>query len=119
MIVAEPFAEASFPGYEWTRRLESLTRRLDRRSGMTHNADITARELSGMLPADGSVEFRAFAPRTLLPAGEALALIDRAARGEPLAAADSQEKDAILKAAEAGLLSPAGSIVAIARRHPE
>ena len=116
LMVAEPLAESCLPRYAWTRRLEALTRRLDRRSGMIHGPDISPTELESMLPSDWSIEIRAFAPMTSLPAEEAEVLIDRAARGKPLDAADSKEKDMILEAARAGLLSPSGSVVVMATR---
>ncbi len=116
IIAAEPFADECFPRFEWTKRLEALTRRLDRRSGMHHEPDLTVSEIVSMVPSDWSIEIRAFAPMTSLPAEEAEVLIDRAARGKSLDADDLKEKDSILAAARAGLLSPSGSVVVMATR---
>lgn len=119
IVAAEPLADEGFPRYEWTRRLEALTRRLDRESGMNHGPDLTASQLVPMFPSDWSVEVRAFAPMVALPSEEVLGLIDKAARGEILTVEDSKEKTAILAAARAGLVSPAGSLVVMATRGPE
>lgn len=119
IVAAEPLADEGFPRYEWTRRLEALTRRLDRTSGMNHGPDLTASQLAQMFPSDWSVEIRAFAPMVALPSEEVLGLIDRAARGEALSVEDSKEKAAILAAARAGHVSPAGSLVVMAMRGPE
>lgn len=119
ILAAEPLTGDGFPRFEWMRRLDNLTRGLDRKSGMIHGPDLTASELASMMPSDWSIEIRAFAPMTTLPAGEVKVLIDRAARSMPLDDGDSKEKDMILAAARAGLLSASGSVVVMATRGSE
>ena len=116
ILVAEPYATEGFPCSEWIQRLDALTRRLDRDSGMIHESDIPAVELISMLPNDWALEVRTFVPLTSLPPEEVEVLVDRSARGEPLSDSDLKERDLIMAAAKDGLVCPKGSVVLMATR---
>ncbi|MFT5731976.1 MAG: hypothetical protein ACJA2W_001474 [Planctomycetota bacterium] len=100
--------------HAWMQRLDGLTRRLDRESGMIHGADFTPAELVSMLPADWQMDVHIHAPMTRMPAAEAEALIARAARGQVLSNDDAAEARLIVSAAAEGRLAPAGSVMVIA-----
>ena len=120
LMIADPVSTTGLVQHGWTQRLEALTRGLDRRRGMRHDADWTPDRmtvaLAEILGPGLRAEVRIYAPLTALSEDEVQFQIQRSQKSMALTPQEAEEAAALLDAAAKGLVVPSGSAVVLARK---